>query len=184
MVSIEFDGCRPRIAPTAFIAPTATLIGEVTVEDGASIWFGVVLRADVGPIVVRARASVQDNAVVHTSPGAMMVIEEESCIAHGAILHGCQVRKGALVGMNSVVLDGAVIGEYALVASGTLVPNGMEVPDRHLVAGVPGKIRGPLNGELTAYVETAGPEYYKLCQEYLRQGIGVMGKPLRKRRTR
>ena len=110
---LSFEGRAPKIAPTAFIAPTATVIGDVTIGDEASVWFGAVLRGDVGHIEVGARANIQDNAVLHTTDRVPTVVEEGVTIGHGAVLEGCTVRRGALIGMNAVILHDAEVGEDA-----------------------------------------------------------------------
>ncbi len=169
---IAFEGKSPEIAKGAFIAPTATLIGDVVVEEGASIWFGAVLRGDYGRIIVHKGCSIQDNAVVHVIPDCETVIGENATVAHGAILHGCQIEKGAIVGMGAIVQDFAVIGEEAMVAAGSLVPSNMQVPPRHLVAGVPAKIKKEITGASLMWITTSSLMYQELAQKYLKEGLG------------
>ena len=135
----SFEGHRPRIDPEAFIAPTATLIGDVTVEAGASIWYGVVLRGDFAPIVVRAGANVQDNAVVHTTPTGPVEIGPGTTVAHLCMVHGATLEAECLIGNGAIVLDGARIGARSMVAAGALVPPGMAVPGGVLVTGTDAK---------------------------------------------
>ncbi len=169
---IEYNGKKPKVSEKAFVAPDATLIGDVTVEEGASIWPGARLRADFGSIVVGARSSVQDNAVIHVLPGGKSVIEEDVTVAHGAVLHNCTLKKGSVIGMNAVVLDNAVVGEQAIVAAGSVVTDGTQIPPRHLAAGVPAKPKKELSGNSLVWVEQSAKAYAKLAESYLNQGIG------------
>jgi carbonic anhydrase/acetyltransferase-like protein (isoleucine patch superfamily) len=172
VVFIEFNGKKPKVSEKAFVAPGATLIGDVEVAEEASIWFGARLRGDIGKITVGARTSIQDNVVVHVYGGGRTEIGEDVTVAHGAVLHNCTVRRGALVGMNAVVLDNAVIGEQAVVAAGSVVSEGMEVPPRHLAAGVPARVKKELSGDFLALRELGAKGYVELAKTYRQQGIG------------
>lgn len=169
---IEFEGKKPQVAEGAFIAPTATLIGDVIVEEGSSIWFGAVLRGDFGRIIVKKGSSVQDNTVLHVIPDCETVVGENATVAHGAVLHGCTVENGAIVGMNSVIQDFAVIGEESMVAAGSVVPANMQVPKRHLVAGVPAEVKKEITGSSLMWISQSAPMYQELARKYLDQGIG------------
>ncbi len=169
---IEFDGKKPQVAKSAFIAPTATLIGDVIVEDEASIWFGAVLRGDYGRITVKKGSSVQDNAVVHVVPDSETIIGEDVTVAHGAILHGCIIERGAIIGMGAVIQDFAKIGREAMIAAGSVVPANMEVPDRHLAAGVPASVKKEITGASMMWVATSAPMYRELAQKYRKHNIG------------
>ncbi|MDW7730693.1 MAG: gamma carbonic anhydrase family protein [Dethiobacteria bacterium] len=171
-MKIEFEGKIPQVAEKTFIAPTAALIGDVIVEEGASIWFGAVLRGDFGRIIVKKGSSVQDNAVVHVIPDCETVIGENVTVAHGAVLHGCKIEKGAIIGMGAVVQDFAVIGEEAMVAAGSVVPTNMIVPARHLAAGVPADIKKEITGASLMWVATSAPMYQELAQRYIAQKKG------------
>jgi len=168
---IPFNGRIPRIHPTAWVAPTATLIGNVVVEAEASIWFGAVLRGDdpEHEIRVGARTSVQDNCVVHVSAQGPTVIGEEVTVGHGAVMESCTIGRGALIGMNAVVLQAATIGAGALIAAGAVVPAGAEIPARHLAAGAPARVKKELDGESLRWIETSAAHYVALSREYLRQ---------------
>ena len=137
---VTYNGKTPQIAPSAFVAENATLIGDVTVEENASVWFGAVLRADNDPIVVGKGSNVQDNATVHSDAGHPTTIGKDVTVGHNAVVHGCTVHDGALIGMGSVVLDLAVIGEYSIVGAGSVVTARTEVPPYSLVLGTPGKV--------------------------------------------
>src|SRR5215470_13153945 len=143
---VTYNGKTPRIGKGAFIAPTAALIGDVEIGDGASVWFGAVLRGDEAGIRIGAHTSVQDNVVIHVSEGLDTVIEDHVTIGHGAILEGCHIGTRALIGMNAVVLDKASVGARALVAAGSVVLEGQHVPEASLVAGAPAKVKKKLEG--------------------------------------
>lgn len=169
---IEYRGKRPKIAASAFVAPTAVLIGDVEVGEEASIWFGTVIRGDNGPIRIEARANVQDNSVVHVSEGSETVIEEGATVGHCAILEDCRIGRGALIGTNATVLNGAYVGEQSLVAAGSVVAANAQIPARVVVAGAPAVVKKQLVGTAVGWVEHAGPEYVELSRSYLRHGIG------------
>jgi len=171
---IEFNGKKPQVSERAFVAPNATLIGDVTVGEGSSIWFGAQLRADFGKIVVGKGSSIQDNAVVHVLPGGQTIIEDNVTVAHGAIVHNAVLREGCLVGMNSVILDNVIIGEHAMVAAGSVVTDGTEVPERYLVTGSPAKPKKELSGNSLWWVEQSAEAYIQLAQAYLKEGIGTV----------
>jgi carbonic anhydrase/acetyltransferase-like protein (isoleucine patch superfamily) len=170
---IPFHGQAPRVAPDAFIAPTAVVIGNVEIGAGASVWFGAVLRGDHGRIVVGAGSNVQDNATLHAPEGGETVLEDEVSVGHGAVLEGCVVRRGALIGINAVVLHGVTIGERAMVAAGAVVPEGMAVPPETLAAGVPARVKKALDGSALGWVNRAAGVYRELAQEFRRETEGV-----------
>src|SRR6201746_1397018 len=146
MPLFAFEGRAPRIDPTAFVAPTATLIGDVTVEAGASVWFNAVLRGDYGPIVVREGANVQDGSVLHAPPGIPVDVGPGATVAHGCVIHGVHIGAETVIANHSTVLDGVVIGSRSLIAAHSLVVGGTKIPDEVVVAGSPAKIRGPVAG--------------------------------------
>ncbi len=168
---IEFEGITPQVHPQSFIAPTATLIGDVVVEEGASIWYGAVLRGDFGRITVKKGSSVQDNAVVHIIPECETIIGENATIAHGAVLHGCHIDKGAVIGMNAVVQDFCRIGEQAMVAAGSVVSTNMEIPPRHLAAGSPAEVKKEITGNSLMWISQSAPIYQELAGRYIEQGL-------------
>lgn len=142
---ITIDGKTPQVDDAAWVAPTATIVGSVTIEAGASIWYGAVLRADNEPITIGARCNVQDNCAFHVDAGRPISLGEGVSVGHGAVVHGATIGDNVLVGMGAILMNGAVIGDESMIAAGALVTEGMEVPPRSLVAGVPGKIRRELN---------------------------------------
>lgn len=143
MPLFAFEGRSPRVDPTAFVAPTATLIGDVVVEAGASVWFNAVLRGDYGPIVVREGANVQDGSVLHAPPGIPVDIGPGATVAHLCVIHGAHVGPEALIANHATVLDGAVIGAGSLVAAHSLVTAGTQIPAGMLAMGAPAQIKGP-----------------------------------------
>ncbi len=176
---VSFGGRTPRVAGGAFVAPTATLIGDVEVGEGASVWYGAVLRGDFGRIRVEKGASVQDNVVIHTLPDGETVVGEEATVAHGAVLHNCRVGRRAVVGMNCVILDHAVVGEEAMLAAGSVVREKVHVPDRHLAAGTPAEVKKELSGPALWWVRTSAAAYADLARRYLMETTGqaATGKP-------
>lgn len=167
---IPFDGHRPQIDETAWLAPTATAIGKVRVAADANVWFGAVMRGDIDEIVLGARSNLQDNAVIHTESGSPTIIGEDVSIGHGAIVHGCVVEDGCLIGMNATVLNGAVIGAQSLVAAGAVVLEGTVVPPRSLVAGVPAKVRRELSDDEVAGLHGNSARYVPRAKQYAAEG--------------
>lgn len=168
---IPFRGRTPNVHPSAFLAPTAVLIGDVEVGPESSIWFGAVLRGDhpTNGIRIGARTSIQDNCVIHVSAEGPTIVGDEVTVGHGAVFESCEIRRGALIGMNAVLLHRAVIGEAALVAAGSVVPGGMEVPPRTLVAGSPATARKTLEGESADWIRGSAHHYVELSREYLEE---------------
>jgi carbonic anhydrase/acetyltransferase-like protein (isoleucine patch superfamily) len=160
MPMFAFEGRSPRVSASAWIAPTATLVGDVTVEDEASVWYGAVLRADFGPIIVRRGANVQDGSVLHGGADPVTEVGEGATIGHLCVVHGCVIGVEALIGNGATVLDGAVIGARALVAAGATVPPGLAVPDGMLAVGVPARVAGEVRGGALKWVQT-NPEVYR-----------------------
>lgn len=161
-------GKRPQIAASAWIADNAIVRGDVTLGEDVSVWFGAVLRGDVAPITVGAGTNIQDNAVVHVSRDYPCRIGANVTIGHGAVVHGCTIDDGALIGIRATVLDGAHIGAGALVAAGALVPQGMEVPPGTLAMGIPARIVGPLSDAQRELVARDAPAYAERKEAYRR----------------
>src|ERR1700704_2694808 len=168
MISRAYEGRSPSLGERVFVAENATLIGDVTLGDDCSIWYGAVIRGDVHSIRVGARTNIQDNCVLHVTHGTHSVnIAEEVTIGHGVIAHGCTIARGALIGMGSRVLDGARIGELALVGAGALVGEGMEIPPRTLAVGVPAKVKRDLRVDEIARLEESWRHYVGYKDSYL-----------------
>jgi len=168
---LPFDGKNPILGRDVFVAPNATLIGEVELGDEASVWFGAVLRGDIGAIRVGPRTNVQDLACLHLTDGVSTTnIGADVTIGHGAILHGCTVGDGCLIGMGSILLDNAVIGAGSVIAAGALVPPRMIIPPRSLVKGSPAKIvrevsaeEGRLGVDGAAHYVEKSRKYREIC---------------------
>jgi carbonic anhydrase/acetyltransferase-like protein (isoleucine patch superfamily) len=160
MPMFAFEGRSPRVSASAWIAATATLVGDVTVEDEASVWYGAVLRADFGPIIIRRGANVQDGSVLHGGADPVTEVGEGATIGHLCVVHGCVIGAEALIGNGATVLDGAVIGARALVAAGATVAPGLVVPDGKLAVGVPARVAGEVRGGALEWVQT-NPEVYR-----------------------
>jgi carbonic anhydrase/acetyltransferase-like protein (isoleucine patch superfamily) len=169
---IEFGGKRPRVAASAFVAPTAVLIGDVEVGEESSIWFGVVIRGDNGPIRIGARTSVQDNSVIHVSREHATVIGSNCTIGHCVTMEDCVIEDGALIGSNAVILNNAKVGTRALIAAGAVVAAGATVPPATLNAGAPAVVKRDLDGSALAWVDQTPGSYVRLSRDYLHHGIG------------
>ncbi|WP_216317882.1 gamma carbonic anhydrase family protein [Deinococcus aestuarii] len=156
------DGECPQLHPTAFLAPSADLIGRVTVGEEASVWFGVVVRGDIEPIVIGPRCNVQDGAVLHTDAGYPCVLDSDVTVGHRAVVHGARCAPGSLVGMGAVMLNGSSLGAGAVLAAGALLREGQHVPDGMLAVGVPARVVRPVDAPTNAarYVEN-GARYRK-----------------------
>ena len=163
---LPFEGRAPEVHETAWLAPTATLIGKVRVDADASVWFGAVLRGDIDEIVLGPGANLQDNVVVHTELGSPAIIGANVSVGHGAVVHGCTVEDGCLIGMNATVLTGAVVGRDSLIAGGAVVLEGAVIPPRSLVAGVPGKVRRELTDDEVAALHGNSERYVTRAKVY------------------
>jgi carbonic anhydrase/acetyltransferase-like protein (isoleucine patch superfamily) len=164
-----FEGKEPAIAADAFVAPTATLTGDVVLGPEASVWFGAVLRGDFDRILVGAGSCVQDNAVVHTAEGLPTIVGANVTVGHAAMLEGCIVEDGALIAMGAIVLQGARVGAGALVAAGSVVREGQEIPAGVVAAGMPAVVKKDVDGSSRRWIETAAAEYRELRRRYLEE---------------
>ncbi|QHI97308.1 gamma carbonic anhydrase family protein [Xylophilus rhododendri] len=162
----ELDGVRPRIAPTAWVADNAQIIGDVVLEDGASVWFGAVLRGDNATLTVGRGSNVQDNSVLHTDAGLPLTIGENVTIGHLVTLHGCSIGAGSLIGIGSVVLNHARIGERCLVGAGSLVTEGKEFADGSMIVGSPARSVRELTPEQIAGISRSAPGYVRNAQRF------------------
>lgn len=163
---ITIAGVAPVFPDSAFVAPTATLIGYVTLGEESSVWFGAVLRADLNDIRIGNRSNIQDLVTGHLTREHGLIVEEEVTVGHGAILHACHIQRACLIGMGSIVMDGAVIGEESVVGAGALVPPGMIVPPRSLVVGTPGRVKRAVTAEEIAWNYTSAQNYVDYIKKY------------------
>ena len=164
------DGLAPTIHPDAWVAPDATLIGRVVLEEGASVWFGAVLRGDNEEVRVGAGSNVQDNAVLHTDMGYPLTIGANCTIGHRVMLHGCTVGDGSLIGMGATLLNGARIGRGCLIGAGALITEGKDIPDFSLVMGAPGRVVRALDDAAQARL-IASAEGYRANMRRFRAGL-------------
>ncbi|OXM88051.1 gamma carbonic anhydrase family protein [Paenibacillus rigui] len=162
----SFNGIYPQIHESVFLAPGVQIIGDVVIEEGASIWYNTVLRGDLAPIRIGRNSNIQDGCIGHVNVNQPLLVEAEVSVGHGAIIHGCHIGKGTLIGMGAIVLNGANIGEYALVGAGSLVTENKHIPPYTLSLGSPAKVvRDLLEADLqrmqrtTESYVTKGSEY-------------------------
>jgi carbonic anhydrase/acetyltransferase-like protein (isoleucine patch superfamily) len=158
----RYLGHVPTVAAEVFVAPGAALIGDVRLAEGASVWFGCVLRADLSRIEVGARSNIQDGAVIHLGDNDPVIVGEDVVVGHRAVLHGCTVGDGCLIGIQATVLDGAQIGAGSIIGAGAGVPAGTVVPPRSLVLGMPGKVVKELPEESAAFNRSLAAKYLRL----------------------
>jgi phenylacetic acid degradation protein len=158
------DGIRPVVDPTAFVHPSADLIGDVIIGPDCYVGPGASLRGDFGRLILEKGVNVQDTCVMHGFPGTDTRVEENGHVGHGAVLHGCQVGPGALIGMNAVIMDGAVIGESVIVAAMSFVKANFKIPARSLAAGIPAKILRELSDEEIEWKESGTRDYQRLTR--------------------
>ncbi|MFQ5660423.1 MAG: phenylacetic acid degradation protein PaaY [Gammaproteobacteria bacterium] len=159
----SIDGMTPVVHPTAYVHPTAILIGDVIIGPGCYIGPAASLRGDLGRLLVEAGANIQDTCVLHSFPGADMIVEQEGHVGHGAVLHGCTVKHNAMIGINAVVMDGAVIGEASIVAAAAFIKTGFNCPPRSLVIGSPGKVTRELTDNEIAWKSEGTSEYKRIA---------------------
>ncbi len=159
----SYDGVVPVIDPSAFVHPSAVIIGDVIIGPGVYVAPCASLRGDLGRIIVGEGANIQDCVVVHGFPRTDTVIEEQGHVGHGAIIHACTLRRNVLVGMNAVVMDFAVVGESAIIGASAFVPAKSEIPPRSLAMGIPAKVIRPLSPEEQAWKLEATATYQRLC---------------------
>lgn len=162
----EFKDKKPKIHESCFVAPSADVIGDVTIGEKSSLWYQTVLRGDVNKIVVGSFTNIQDGTVVHVAGEYPTIIGDGVTIGHGAIVHGCTIGDHAFIGMGATVLDGAVIGEGALIGAGALVTEGKEIPPYTLAVGVPAKVVKALPEEHIRMAKDRAVEYAELAQVY------------------
>ncbi len=173
-----FGGTHPRVSPTAFLAEDAVVVGDVRIGNDASIWYGCVLRGDVGPLRIGDATNVQEGTILHCAPGQEpTVLGSWVTVGHGVVLHGCSVGARSLVGMSATLLDGVVVGEECIIGAGALVPPGTVVPARTLVTGSPAKFSRRVTDEDVEWILDHARVYVELKQQYLKEGHGQLIPP-------
>ena len=165
-----FGQKSPRLGRGVFVAPTATIIGDVSIGDSSSVWFSTIVRADVNFVTIGNDSNVQDSCVIHvTTDRFPVVIGDRVTVGHGCILHGCKIGNECLIGMGAVILDGAEIGEGYVVASGSVVLQGARIPPRTLVAGIPAVKKKEIDDKTLEGIVQSAAEYVELASEYLKK---------------
>lgn len=177
MPCYEFEGVRPVVDAAAFVHPTAVLIGDVVIGPHCLVGPCASLRGDIGRIVLHAGANVQDNCTVHCFPGKDVVIEANGHVGHGAVLHGCTIKRNAMIGINAVVMDDAVVGEDSIVAALAFLKAQTVIPPRSLAAGIPAKVMRELTDEEVRWKSLGTAVYQHLARRYLQTSRSV--EPLR-----
>ena len=172
---VELGGVRPTVGDEVWLAPTAVLVGDVHVGDRASIWFGAVLRGDSSRIAIGAGTSVQDNAVIHCAHDLPTVVGEDVIVGHAAMLEGCVIEDGALVGMGAIVLQRARLGAGSMLAAGAVLSERREIGPGMLAAGVPAVEKKPLSGSARSWSETGAAEYQSYRHRYLTTSAVIEG---------
>ena len=173
MTSSSADRPQPSVASDAWVAPGVVLVGDVTIGARSSVWYGVVVRADLERIVVGDHTNIQDGSVLHADPGLPLLVGDRVSVGHGAVLHGCVVDDDVLVGMRATVLNGAHVGAGSLVAAGTVVLEGTDIPPRSLVAGVPGRVRREITDDELEQILFNGRSYVELSARYAAGELGA-----------
>jgi phenylacetic acid degradation protein len=158
------DGIVPVVDPSAFVHPMASLIGDVVIGANCYVGPGASLRGDMGQIVLKPMANMQDGCIAHTYAGGDVILEEESSVGHGGVLHGCRLGRGALVGMNAVVMDDVTVGEYSIIAALAFVRSGFVVPPRTIVAGIPARIMRTLTDEEVQWKRDGDQDYQEIIR--------------------
>lgn len=161
---LSVAGRSPQLHPDSWVAPNATVVGQVLLAAGASAWYGAILRAEAEPIEIGAGTNIQDGVTVHVDPGFPARIGAGVSVGHNAVLHGCVVEDDCLIGMGAVLLNGATVGTGSLVAAGAVVPQGAVIPPGSMVAGVPGKVRRELSADEVTMIRTNATLYQELVK--------------------
>ena len=161
-----YRGKTPKVAPDAFIAPTAVLVGDVTVQSGASVWFGTVLRGDMDRIVIGERSNVQDNSTIHTDEGEPTLVGPDVTIGHNALVHSSVIARNVLIGQAAVLVGGNVIGEETIIGAGAVLPEKFSPPPRSLVLGIPARVVREARPEDARWTVDAAEHYTKLGAWY------------------
>lgn len=162
----EFNGKSPKIAEDAFIAPNAVIVGDVEIDSGSSVWFGCVLRGDIGPIRIGKRTNLQEHVMVHEDEGAPTILGDDITVGHRAIIHGTRIGNGSLIGMGAIVMSFSTIGSGSIIAAGALVPEHAEIPDGSLAMGMPAKVRREVSEEERQSLIAQAERYMKRAARF------------------
>ena len=164
-----FNGKTPQIAPTAFVSEAAYVVGDVEIGENSSVWPGAVIRGDFASIKIGKSTHIQDNSVVHA--GAPLVIGDNVNVAHSVVIHGAKIGNNVMIGIHATILDDVEIGNYCIIGANAMVSQGMKVPDRSFVVGVPAQIKGEVPKARAARLEGGTGGYSRMAQEFKRQGL-------------
>jgi len=164
---LEYKGKKPKIGRNVFIAPNATVVGDVEIKDGASIWYGAVVRGDLAPVKIGMSTNIQDNCTVHTDIDKPAIIGDHVTVGHNAVIHGCTIEDNCLIGINAVILSGACIKTGSVVAAGSVVRQGKKVGPYHLVAGVPASMKKHLSEDTVEKRKKTAKSYIKTASEHM-----------------
>lgn len=171
----SFDGKTPRIADSVFVSEAAYIVGDVEIDENSSVWPGTVIRGDFGKIKIGKNTTIEDNCVIHSgspsSPDGDVTIGDEVLVGHGAVINGRRIGNNVLIGMNSTILHDAEIGSFCIIGASCLVGEGMKVPDRSFVAGIPAGIKGEVSEKQLYWMQQAPRNYIKLAKRYKEQGL-------------
>jgi carbonic anhydrase/acetyltransferase-like protein (isoleucine patch superfamily) len=166
---IELNGSKPKVGSTSFVAEGAKVIGEVTIQENASIWYNAVIRADLAPIIIGEGSNIQDNSTVHVETNKPVIVGKNVTVGHNAIIHACIIEDNVLIGMGAIILNGAHIGKNCLIGAGTIVTENKEIPEGSLVIGCPGKIVRQLTQEEIENIHISAVHYQD--QAKLHKGV-------------
>lgn len=166
---ITLKGKKPKVGKDVYVAQTAQVIGEVTIGEYSSIWPGAVLRADIEPIKIGKRSSIQDGVLIHVNWDLPAVVGDYVTVGHGAIIHGCKIANNCLIGMGAIILDGARIEKNCLIGAGSLVPEGRKISEGSLVLGVPGRVVRKLDRKEIKKLKDAALEYLDFAKKFKRK---------------
>lgn len=169
MAIYELDGVAPRVAASAWVAENAQVVGDVTLGERTSVWFGVTVRGDTDTITIGAGSNIQDGSVLHADDGVPLVIGTNVTVGHQVVLHGCSIGDESLIGIGAIVLNGAKIGKHCIIGANTLIAEGKEIPDGSLVVGSPGKVVRELSDEQKKMLEASAAHYVHNAQRYARE---------------
>lgn len=169
---IELENTSPKLGDNVFLAPNATVIGDVTIGDNASVWFNAVVRGDINKITIGSYTNIQDLAMIHTPSDLPVEIGDHVTVGHKALIHGCKIGSYCLIGMGSIIMDGAEIGNNCIVAAGAVVTQGTTVPSGTLVVGMPAKPKRELTSEELGEIQSSAKRYFEYARLYRQLDIG------------
>lgn len=165
---LTHNGKHPVIAENVFVAPSAVIIGDVVIQEGASIWFNAVVRGDLAPITIGANTNIQDNCTLHIDANIPLIIGSNVTIGHNAVVHGCTIEDHVLIGMNAVILNRAVIGKGSVVAAGAMVKEGQHIGPFQMAAGMPARVKKDLEENVLSLIDSGAEHYKVLARSYMK----------------